>query len=103
MFATVGVGVFVVDFRERKADGSEVKIDYVRVLGIGDLPYRQRLKSHWRITRWEEGVLRVGDQLCRALGEERDIRVYARRAEKDGWKVHHAAAKNLCAKTRTTQ
>jgi hypothetical protein len=98
MFTNKGVGVYVVDFRERKANGSEVRIDYMQALGYGDTPHRQRPKNLWRITSWEDGVLRVGDQLCRALGEERDIRVYARLAEKNGWKVHHAATENLCAR-----
>lgn len=103
MFTDRGVGIFVVDFRERKADGSEVRIDYMQALGYGDTPYRQRPKSLWRITNWEGGVLRIGHQLCRALGEGRDIRVYSQRSDKDGWKVHHAATENLCARGSTAE
>jgi hypothetical protein len=103
MFADRGVGIFVVDFRERKANGSEVRIDYMQALGYGNTPHRQRPKSLWRITSWEDGVLRIGDQLCRALGEARDIRVYSQRADKDGWKVHHAATRNLCAGSSTAK
>lgn len=106
MYTDRGVGVFVVDFREHRANGSEVKIDYMQTLGYGDTPHAQRLKNSknlWRITSWEHGVLRIGDQLCRALGEGRDIRVYSQRADKDGWKVHHAATENLCARSSTTE
>jgi hypothetical protein len=103
MFTDRGVGVFVVDFRERKADGSEVRIDYMQALGYGDMPLRQRPKKIWRITSWEDGVLRIGNQLCSALGEGRDVRVYALRADKNGWKFHHQATENLCARSSTTE
>ena len=103
MFTNKGVGDYVVEFRERTATGSEVKIDYLEALGYGDTPHRQRPEDLWRITSWEDGVLNIGDQLCRALGEGRDIRVYARLAEKDGWKVHHAGTENLCARGRAAE
>ena len=103
MFTDRGVGTFLVDFHEFKSDGTHTKIDYMEVLGHADTKGWREPKALWRLSNWEEGVLKVGSQLCQKLGQQKDIRVYARRAAKHGWEIYHEATENLCARSAPSQ
>lgn len=90
MFSAIGLGVIDASFAIRQPDGALVPLDRFEMLGA---PRDGRLK---RIEDRSE-LASIIEQLCTAAGRGADIRVKARQASRDGWRIVHTDARNACA------
>ena len=94
MFTGYGAGeVCDVRYTLRQGD-SETTLDRFAILGH-DEP-RSAPKKVRRVEN-KKAALSLGRKLCRALDNDVDIRLHARCAHKQGWRVVAQGKENLCA------
>lgn len=92
LFHEIGVGLAVVEYSVRAADGALTPIDRYAALGYDD----RRLAPRWlRSITGEAGVMLVGRKLCERLGPV-DLRAHARIATMAGWVTKFAGEDDLC-------
>lgn len=89
MFSEIGFGVIDASFAIRQPDGTLVPLDRFEMLGA---PRDGKLK---RIEDRAE-LASIIERLCAAAGQGADIRVSARQAGRDGWRIVHADTRNAC-------
>lgn len=75
------------------ASGELKEINRFEILGYENP--RHAPEEIFRITG-ESGIEYVSESLCEELGNDSDLRVKARMATKQGWKIQYNAEKNLC-------
>jgi hypothetical protein len=91
MFSGAGLDATQVEYRSRGSDGHESVLDRYAILASTGAPTRTLSK----VTD-AKAAKRVGQMLCRKLGEGADVRVYLRVATRNGWKRELSGEENLC-------
>jgi len=99
MFAGVGHNVCQARFVQVHPDGTRERLDRWEVLG------RDKWAKKSANFRRIEGKIEVFDTayaLCRKLGDDADVRAFAKCGSRKGWPIRVTGKKNLCdAKNRT--
>jgi hypothetical protein len=95
MFADRGADMCALAFTLRIADGSERRIDPLKVLGYGS--WRTSKKKYKRINGKREAQ-RLARKLCERLEADGpvDLRLDLKCGGKDGWEPIYAGEKNAC-------
>ena len=95
MFTGYGAGE-VCDVRYTLREGElETTLDRFDTLGHDDP--RSAPKKVRRVEN-KKTALSLGRKLCRNLNEDADVRLYARCAHRQGWRVIAQGKENLCAR-----
>lgn len=81
MFSNVGLGAIQVRYVQVHPDGTRTRLDRFEVLGASVL---DQPRGVWRV-HGREGAKKLGRKLCRRLGLDADVRVFARTARRTGW------------------
>lgn len=89
MFSGIGIGVIDVSFSTPHRDGSLMPID--RFVALDE-------KRNGKLRRIEtiEELSSIIERLCTAFGGGADLRVKARQATRDGWRVINRGEQNAC-------
>ena len=93
MFSGSGLGLHDVRFVLHTPEGT-TPIDRFAILG-----FRSKAEAPawvWRIKRSRQ-LKRVCTELCNRFGPHADVRLYARRATRKGWKWRVRGEQNICA------
>jgi len=89
MFSGIGIGLVDASFSVRQPDGTSAPIDRFAVLD-------ERRNGKLRRIETSEELTSIIEQLCAALGSGADLRVKARQATRDGWRVINTREQNAC-------
>ncbi len=95
MYSRVGLGLIQVDYRVRAADGVERRVDRHALLGSPSR--RDEGRYYMKKIGTIAAAEKVGRELCQKLGPGTDLRLYAKKAVRRGWKPLAAGEENLCA------
>ena len=90
MFGGIGLGVIDASFAIRQPDGTLVPLDRFEMLGTPRDGKLKRIESSTELAS-------IIKRLCATAGQGADIRVSARQARHDGWRIVHADTRNACA------
>lgn len=89
MFSGIGIGVIDASFSVRQPDGSSMPVDRFAALD-------ERRNGKLRRIETTEELTAIIQRLCAALGSGADLRVKARQATRDGWRVVTMGEQNAC-------
>ncbi|MBK1865871.1 hypothetical protein [Taklimakanibacter albus] len=89
MFSGIGIGLVDASFSVRQPDGTSAPIDRFAVLG-------ERRNGKLRRIETSEELTSIIERLCAALGSGADLRVKARQATRDGWRIINTGEQNAC-------
>lgn len=89
MFSGTGLGVIDASFAIRQADGTLVPLDRFAVLDASRSGKLKRIESR-------DELASVIQRLCAAAEQGADIRVRARQATRDGWRIVWTDDENGC-------
>lgn len=89
MFSGIGIGLIDASFSVRQADGSLTPIDRFATLD-------ERRNGKLRRIETSEELSSIIARLCASLGAGAELRVKARQATRDGWRIIHPGEQNAC-------
>jgi hypothetical protein len=89
MFSGIGIGLIDASFSVRPPDGGLMPIDRFVALG-------ERRNGKLRRIETSEELTSIVERLCAALGSGADLRVQARQATRDGWRIITMGEQNAC-------
>lgn len=89
MFSGIGIGLVDATFSSRQPDGSLMPIDRFAVLD-------ERRNGKLRRIETTEELTSIIAQLCASLGAGADLRVKARQATREGWRIINMGEQNAC-------
>ena len=90
MFGGIGLGVIDASFAMRQPDGTLAPLDRFTMLGAPRDGKLRRIEDRTELAS-------IVKRLCAAAGQGADIRVSARQAVREGWRIVHTDARNACA------
>lgn len=102
MFHDDGIGAVEARFYQVEDDGSWTLLDRYAVVQKAE-ESRRALPYWFWVMQSHQDVLRVTAMLCRALGEDADVRVVSRIAEPTGWVDHLPGYRNRCPDALSAQ
>ena len=91
-----GIGDIDARFTQLFDDGSEVELDRIALLGGGRTNWRELPRNTWRIRKRYGGAMEVARRLCGHLDQGSKIKVYARLATREGWRVRYDGKQVVC-------
>jgi hypothetical protein len=89
MFSGIGTGLIDVSFSVPHPDGTLMPID--RFVALGERRY-----GKLRRIETSEELTSITERLCAAFGAGADLRVKARQATRDGWRIINMGEQNAC-------
>ncbi len=97
MYAGYGRQVCDLRFVKKGSTGEEIPIERLKTLGYDS--WRATPKGVRRIVSMKSAI-RQGRQLCKILGTENSIHLYARCGSARGWRKASNGTHDLCSKVR---
>lgn len=91
MFSTPGLGVVDASFARLQADGSLLPLDRFAMLGATRDGKLRRIETR-------EELASIARRLCDVAGPAADIRIVARQATRDGWRIVEDGSASVCAR-----